>query len=1116
MLKRTAFALVLLVLVPPPRVLAAAGFLRTGAMATGRAFFPAVTLPDGSVLVASDNSLERYDPLGGSFGPAGTMTTNRGSGLTATLLSNGTVLIVGGQYLDTSQASAEIYDPGTATSTPTGSLSTPRSFHTATLLSDGRVLITGGHQFNFVNSALDTAEVYNPLTGTFTVQGTMSAHRQDHTATRLPGGRVLIAGGYDGSQSGLSSAETFNPSTGTFTSTGNMAAGRGNHTATLLGNGKVAIIGGHTAYPGGSLSSAEVYDPGTGTFGPAGAMTSPRGAHTVTALPDGTLLIVGGFTSFPFGGTTLASAEIYNPAAGTFAASVSLHDARGRHAAAALQSGEVLVAGGTGQCCGGGLQSAEIFSSSVVDTHPPTITVPSDMTVLASGPLGAVVFYNASAIDDIDAAPSLICQPASGATFPVGTTTVSCTATDSSSNTATATFNVTVLAALDNVVTLDASAGVHPKTGLATLSGTVLCSRPMNGYLSGELSQTVGGTVLHGSFSRSFACVPPSLAWIASTSAGGSGFRPGSAQATVSVFGCDALGSCDPDTASRKVKLGYRQPPPSLITITRVADTSTLMPRAGANFSFFSLPFVRKGIVAFLGYGGGAQGIYTGSGGPLQVVADARTRIPGRSGTFAYFDSLTFDGVTLAFQGRDALSVPGLYTSRAGRLARVADVTTPVPGGGATFGDFVGPVLAGRRVAFRGSSDFSSFSSFGVYAGDADALTAIADRQTPVPGGTGNFNFFGGPPALDGNTVVFPASGFNPRQEGIYASTEGTLTTIADLGTPVPGGSGSFFYFFGAPVADHGAVAFSATDDSFKPGLYLRAAGAALKKVVDSRTAVPSQSTFFGTFSDPALDGGIVAFNGLDANYRQAGVYTGNGGKLTTVADRNSPVPGGQGTFLAFEPPALQDGRLAFLGQDSTSTPGLYVHAYGGLQKVISRTDTLDGKDVSYFQFVTRSSCYYDCHGGFGTGFDGTRATFLANFADGSQGLYLATVGRGFAEFTASLAIEKDGFELGSTFRLGPGNDGISLTREVVSLQVGTFSTLIPAGSFKSEGDGRFGFTGTIEGVELKVLVRTRPAGRYEMTLEAEGADLTAMVNPVTVNLAIGDDAGGIAVKATR
>ena len=211
---------------------AAPGFLRTGSMSTGRSFFPAIVLPDGSVLVVSDSTVERYDPTSGTFSPAGSLTTYHGSGLSATLLEDGTVLIAGGPGV----ASAEIYDPATELSTPTsGSMSTPRTYHTATRLADGRVLIAGGSPYGHPSSSLDTAEIYDPGTGTFSPSaGSMGGPRQNHTATLLADGRVLIVGGYDNTQLGLKTAEVFSPATGAFAATGSLTAGRGDHTASLL------------------------------------------------------------------------------------------------------------------------------------------------------------------------------------------------------------------------------------------------------------------------------------------------------------------------------------------------------------------------------------------------------------------------------------------------------------------------------------------------------------------------------------------------------------------------------------------------------------------------------------------------------------------------------------------------------------------------------------------------------------------------------------------------------------------------------------------------------------------------------------------------------------------
>jgi hypothetical protein len=153
------------------------------------------------------------------------MTTGR-IGQTATRLANGKVLIAGGEDASFSAtASAELYDPSSGTFSATGSMTVPRAFHTATLLPNGKVLIVGGWQFNFPSSALASAELYDPISGTFSPTGSMSTGRVDQTATLLGNGEVLVVGGFGNLQLGLASAELYDPSAGTFSPTGSMVEG---------------------------------------------------------------------------------------------------------------------------------------------------------------------------------------------------------------------------------------------------------------------------------------------------------------------------------------------------------------------------------------------------------------------------------------------------------------------------------------------------------------------------------------------------------------------------------------------------------------------------------------------------------------------------------------------------------------------------------------------------------------------------------------------------------------------------------------------------------------------------------------------------------------------------
>jgi Kelch motif protein/galactose oxidase-like protein/Big-like domain-containing protein len=255
----------------------------------------------------SSNMTLLYDSVAGVFSQPGNLTTARG-GHTATLLMNGKVLVAGGADQDpggTGTASAELYDPSTGAFTQTGSMAVARFRHTATLLQNGKVLITGGTSLDSSNPTA-TAEVYDPATGSFTVTGGMTTAREEHTATLLADGKVLIVGG-EGPVTGSSelqptaTVEVYDPSTGSFSLTGSMAEARSLHTATLLPSGEVLVAGG-----GDDNSTAELYDPATGAFSITGGMEIGRSGHTATLLPNGSVLVAGGGI---FAG--LASAELY-------------------------------------------------------------------------------------------------------------------------------------------------------------------------------------------------------------------------------------------------------------------------------------------------------------------------------------------------------------------------------------------------------------------------------------------------------------------------------------------------------------------------------------------------------------------------------------------------------------------------------------------------------------------------------------------------------------------------------------------------------------------------------------------------------------------------------------
>jgi hypothetical protein len=235
--------------------------------------------------------------------------------LSATLLKDGRVLTIGSALDESGTAyvwQSELFDPVTGLLAETGEASSGSCQHVATLLLggllDGRVLVTGNDGGTFL---------YDPATLSFSRTGSMNTARETYSQTALPGGRVLVAGGSGRSNEnvvGLASAEVYDPVSQSYVLTGSMASPHGGGAAVLLKDGSVLVTDG---------TSAEIYDPALGKFVRTVAMTTDRVCPVAASLSDGRVLVAGGYEPYHVGGPSVmqpvSSAEVYDPVTGRFA-----------------------------------------------------------------------------------------------------------------------------------------------------------------------------------------------------------------------------------------------------------------------------------------------------------------------------------------------------------------------------------------------------------------------------------------------------------------------------------------------------------------------------------------------------------------------------------------------------------------------------------------------------------------------------------------------------------------------------------------------------------------------------------------------------------------------------
>jgi N-acetylneuraminic acid mutarotase len=208
-------------------------------------------------------------------------------------------------------STVEAYDPTADKWTQKANMLTPRSFLSAVVV-DGKIYAIGGWAGPGI---LLTVEMYDPTADKWTQKADMQTPREI-AGTYVYNGKIYVTGGLTGEPDNLlvtSAAEVYDPMTDTWTEAPDLPTPRLGHSSTIV-NGKVYVIGGSVQFPGHGLSNVDIYDPTTGVWTTGANLPDRRDAH-VAGMVDGKIYVIGGFRGF-VGRVGLSVVEAYDPGVG--------------------------------------------------------------------------------------------------------------------------------------------------------------------------------------------------------------------------------------------------------------------------------------------------------------------------------------------------------------------------------------------------------------------------------------------------------------------------------------------------------------------------------------------------------------------------------------------------------------------------------------------------------------------------------------------------------------------------------------------------------------------------------------------------------------------------------
>ncbi|MCB9883226.1 MAG: hypothetical protein H6832_11850 [Planctomycetes bacterium] len=342
----------------------------TDALADGRVLLAGGG--SGNLLSARGlDTTEFYDADRQTFSPGPKLAAPRALHQSVTL-ANGKVLLIGGANAQgLALATCEVFDPATDKFSAAASMATGRAGHTATLLGDGRVLVTGGSTTltdaaSAIFGTQSSCEIYDPTTNSWSSARGMSRVRLGHAAIRLANGKVLVCGGATVTfilPGTTNTAELFDPTTGTWSGTGSMTHAVAAQVLQPLADGRIVAVGGAVLSGLTNVTSTDlttVYDPSKGSWVAGGKLGGSRALPAVVRLANGKVLACGGAQGSITTPTALASCELLDPTTLQWSTAPSMTTARAGAVGLLRPEGMLYVVGGAGGSQNAALATGEI------------------------------------------------------------------------------------------------------------------------------------------------------------------------------------------------------------------------------------------------------------------------------------------------------------------------------------------------------------------------------------------------------------------------------------------------------------------------------------------------------------------------------------------------------------------------------------------------------------------------------------------------------------------------------------------------------------------------------------------------------------------------------------